>query len=189
MPLADDAGVIAAGLQVLGDVVARAIKAIENRHAVQVGILPGEQRGSARRADGVGDEGIREPRTAHGQPVDVRRGVHLRPVGGDGVLRVIVGEDEEDVRLRRRHVGGGERGPRSQQQGSEGNGQVFHGAAWGNSGFASTSHLGRPPTTRASLGRAAAWAQLSRAYPQDAGEAPSAFSVFRMRREKAIQPS
>jgi hypothetical protein len=43
------------------------------------------------------DEGIREPRAFAGEAVDVRRLVHLRAVGGDGVLRVVVGEDEEDV--------------------------------------------------------------------------------------------
>ena len=97
VPLADHAGVIAAGLQVLGHVVARAIEAVEHRHAVEVRILPGEQRGAAGRADGIGDKRIREPHAFLGEPVDVRRLVHLRAIGGDGVLRVVVGEDEEDV--------------------------------------------------------------------------------------------
>jgi len=53
---------------------------------------------AARRADRVGDEHVVEPQALARQPVDVRRRVHARPVGTDGMRRMVVGHDEDDVR-------------------------------------------------------------------------------------------
>jgi len=90
VPLADHAGVVAGGLQALGDMVARTVEAIENRHAVEVRILAGEQRGTAGRADGVGDAGVLETCAGLGQPVDVRGPVDGRAVRGHRMMRVVV---------------------------------------------------------------------------------------------------
>ncbi len=79
--------------------VAVAIEAIKDRDAVEMRILTREQRRAAGRAHGIGDEAIGKARPAFGEPVQVRRLVHLRPIRRDGVLRVIVGEDEQYVRL------------------------------------------------------------------------------------------
>ena len=51
MPLANDASVIASLLQMLGHMVPVAIETIEHGNVIQMGILPGEQRGATRRAD------------------------------------------------------------------------------------------------------------------------------------------
>jgi hypothetical protein len=110
VPFADHAGVVAAFLQVLGHVVAAAVEAVENRHAIQVRILPGEQRGAAGGADGVGDEAVGEARATFGEAVNVRGLVDLGAVGGDGVLGVVVGEDEQDIRRRGLGDGGGQKG-------------------------------------------------------------------------------
>ena len=56
VPLANHARVIAAGLKAFRHMVARAVEAVEDGHAVEVRILPGQQRGAAGRADGIGDE-------------------------------------------------------------------------------------------------------------------------------------
>ena len=100
MPFADHSRVVAGSLQVLGDIVSRTIEAVEYGHAVEVRVLTSEQSGAARGADGIDDEGIDEARSALSQSIDIRRLVHLRTVGRDGMLRVVVREDEEDVRLR-----------------------------------------------------------------------------------------
>jgi hypothetical protein len=97
VPLANHASVVAALLQMLRHVVPRAIEAIEHRHAVEMRILPGEQRGATGRADGIGDKRILEPHAFPGEAVNVGCLVHLRTVSRDGVLRVVVGKDEEDV--------------------------------------------------------------------------------------------
>ncbi len=119
VPLADHPGVISRRLKVFGDVVAGAVEPVEDRHAVLVRILAGQEGGAAGGADGVGDEGVGEAGSFVGQAVEVWRLVDLGAVGRDGVLRVVVGEEEEDVRAGRR-VGavGGERTERDQGPGA-----------------------------------------------------------------------
>ena len=97
MPLADHAGVVPALLQQPRDCHPRAVEPIEHGHAVQVRVLAGQNRGAARRADRVRGKHVREQRALAGQPIDVRRLVDARPVGADGVRRVVVGHDEDDV--------------------------------------------------------------------------------------------
>ena len=97
VPLADHAGVVAALLQQPRHRHARAVEAVEHRHAVEVRVLAGEDRGAARRADRVGGEDARQQRALARQPIEVRRLVDARPVGADRVRRVIVGHDEDDV--------------------------------------------------------------------------------------------
>lgn len=85
----------------------------EGADPVPVRVLPGEQGGPARRADRVRDEGVGEHRPFGGQPVQCGRRVELRQppaVGADGLRRVVVGHEEQDVRLRvGRPHGGGQR--------------------------------------------------------------------------------
>ena len=66
-----------ARLQTLGEVIATAVEPVKHRHAVGVGILAGEERGPAGRADRVGDERVGEPGAAGCKAVEVGRLVHL----------------------------------------------------------------------------------------------------------------
>lgn len=102
VPFLDHARVVATRLQSLGDMIAGAVEGVEHGHAVLVRILPGEQRGTAGRADGIRHERVREPGPDGGEPIELRSGVDLRSVAGDRVLGMIVGEDKEDVRPFRR---------------------------------------------------------------------------------------
>ena len=67
--------------------------------AVLVGVLAGEDRGSARPTDRVGDQAAIEPHPLAGEPVDVRRleEVPRLAVGRQRLAGQIVGEDEEDI--------------------------------------------------------------------------------------------
>ena len=98
MPLADHPGVVAALLQQTRDRHAGAVEPVEDRHAVDVRVLPGQDRRAARGADGIGREDVLEEHAFAGQTIQVRRLVHPRPVRPDGVRGVIVGHDEHDVR-------------------------------------------------------------------------------------------
>ena len=73
-------------------------KRLNTVHAVDVRVLPGQDRGAARRADGVGREHVRQQRALARQPIEVRRLVDARPVRADRVRRVVVRHDEDDVR-------------------------------------------------------------------------------------------
>ena len=97
VPLADHAGVVAALLQQLRDRRTAAVEPVENGHAVDVRVLAGEDGGAARRADRVGGEDVFEERALFGNAIEVRRLVDARPIGADGVRRVIVRHDEDDV--------------------------------------------------------------------------------------------
>ena len=97
VPLADHPGVVAALLQQPRDRHARTVEPIEHRHAVEVRVLAGQNRGAARRADRVGGKDARQQRALARQPIEVRRLVDARPVRADRVRRVVVGHDEDDV--------------------------------------------------------------------------------------------
>ena len=112
VPLADHAGVVAAGLEQPRDGLPRAVEAVEHRHAVDVRVLAGQDRRAARRADRVGHEDVVEPHALAGEAVDVRRRVHPRAVGADRVGGVVVRHDEDDVRT----VGGGSRTGQDREQ-------------------------------------------------------------------------
>ena len=107
VPLADHRGPVAGAAELLGEgpLVPVELVAVA-AEAVRVAVLAGEDGGAARAADGVAAERAREDDALGGQPVDARRGVdavhpgsvgEMGPVGADGVGRVIVAEDEEDV--------------------------------------------------------------------------------------------
>lgn len=97
MPLADHARVIATRLQMLGHIVAIAVDAIEDGHAIEMRILPREQCRAAGSADRVGNKAVREPRTCFGETIQMRRLVHFRAIRRDRMLGMVVGEDEDNV--------------------------------------------------------------------------------------------
>ena len=66
--------------------------------AVQVAILSGQDDRAAGAADGVGDITFLEEHALIRQPIHVRRGVDLRTIGTDGVGRVVISEDEQNIR-------------------------------------------------------------------------------------------
>ena len=111
VPLADDRGLIAGLLQQLREGDLRTVEPGIGvvRKAVQVAVLSGEDGRTRRPADRVRHHAAVKAHAALGDPVDVRRLEQLPfvTVGADGLIRVIVGEDEDDVRLAGR---GGVRG-------------------------------------------------------------------------------
>jgi len=60
MPFADHARVVASGLHVFGNRITFWIKSIKDRNTIQVRVLPGEQGGATRSANGVGHKGLGE---------------------------------------------------------------------------------------------------------------------------------
>ena len=97
MPLADHPGVVASGLQMLGDVVPCPIEAVEDRDSVLVGVLPGQKRRAARGADGIGDKRIQKPSPLSRQSIQMWGSVDLGPIRRDRSLGMVVREDEKDV--------------------------------------------------------------------------------------------
>ena len=103
VPLADDGSLVASLLEELGEGDLRAVEdgirvVIE---AVQVRILAGENDRTARSADGVGHQGAIEAHAFLGEAIDVRGLVKFSrvAVGTDSLIRVVIREDEHDVRL------------------------------------------------------------------------------------------
>ena len=129
MPLADH-GRLVAGLfdQMRQRLVLGFHSTVQRRDAVDMAVLARDQRSPGGRADRVRTKGIRQPDPLFRQPVDVGRGIErsqAAAVSTDGVGRVIVRHDEQDVR-----PVGGNRG-RAEQDSEcdwhEGGGRVFHG--------------------------------------------------------------
>ncbi len=110
VPLPEQCRLVARRLQQLRKRLLGAVKRLAVRHhAGEVPVLAGEDGGAAGRADRVGDEGVAEQHALGGQPVDVRRLVDARAVGADGVGRVVVGEDQQDIGAVALARAGGER--------------------------------------------------------------------------------
>jgi hypothetical protein len=99
MPFADHGGLIAGGFEAFGDVVAIAIEGIENGNSVLVAVLAGEDGGAAGSADGVDGVTAVEADAFFGDAIDIWCFVDLAAVSADGVGGVVVGHDEEDVRM------------------------------------------------------------------------------------------
>lgn len=98
VPLSDDCGLVAGGLEVLGDVGGGGVDLVaEGFNAGEVGVEAGHDDAAAGGADGVSDEAVGEAGAALGEAIDVGGFVDLAAVGADGVGGVIVGHDEDDV--------------------------------------------------------------------------------------------
>ena len=98
VPLADDGRVVAGLVEQAGKRrLLLLVERIEVLDAVSVGVLAGEDRRPAGRADGVGHEAVGEPHALRGDAVDLRGRVDLRAVAADRLGGVVVGHDEEDI--------------------------------------------------------------------------------------------
>ena len=98
VPLADDSGFVAGLAQELWEGLLAAVEgAGVVGESVLVAVLAGEQAGPAGTADGVGHEALREDHARIRQPVDVRGLDQAVPVGADGLIRVVVAHDIDDV--------------------------------------------------------------------------------------------
>ena len=102
VPLADDGRLVAGGVEQLGEGRLRAVEAAVGVvvEAVRVGVLAGQDRCAAGPADRVRHDAPVEPHPLPGQPIDVRRLDQPARVvvGADGLVGVVVAEDEDDVR-------------------------------------------------------------------------------------------
>lgn len=117
MPLADHAGVIARFLQFLGNRPLAAVETIKNRNAIDVRIFAGEDRRAARSANGVDRKTIAETHSFFSDAVDVWRLVDLAAVGADGVGRMVIRHNENDIRAGGMRVDRlGEKGKKESQQ-------------------------------------------------------------------------
>ena len=121
VPLSDEGGLVAGGAEQLRE---SRLGAVEDGvgvviETVQVGILAGQDDGTARTADRVRDEGPVEAHALLGDAVDVGRLDQLAgiPVRADGLISMVIGIDEDDVRL----LGGrgGQQSNRAEQEQAE----------------------------------------------------------------------
>ena len=97
VPLADERGVVAGGLQPDGErrqVAGHGGAVVE--HLVGVGVEPRQDRRPARRAQRRGDERVLEEDAALGEPIEVRR-LEVVVAEPEPVEPLVVGEDEDDV--------------------------------------------------------------------------------------------
>ena len=88
-------------------------------------VLAGNDRGAARAADGIDGKAVVKPHASFRQPVEIGSLVDLAAVSADGVRRVIITHDVEDVQ-----ASGGLRGKRkgqTKQACREKGKQVLHG--------------------------------------------------------------
>ncbi len=98
VPLADESGPVAGVPQRRDEGrLAGVDRGVEGADPVDVAVGAGQQGRPARCAERVGREEVLEPDPGLADRVDVGRGVDHRPVGADGVGRVVVAEEEQDV--------------------------------------------------------------------------------------------
>src|SRR6185312_13633714 len=101
VPFADDSGLIAGFLQQLWEGGLRTVEAAVGVvvEAVGVRILAGDERGPARAADRIANHAAIEANSVLTDAIDIRRVEQLAgvAVGTDGLVGVIVGEDDDDV--------------------------------------------------------------------------------------------
>ena len=105
VPLAEHRRVVAGLLETVGDGDRRWIEVVEDGDAVLVAVLAGEDGGPAGRADGVHRVTTAEAQALGGEAVHVRCRVDRAAVRADGVGRVVVRHDEQDVRSLGRGLG------------------------------------------------------------------------------------
>src|SRR5438105_5857047 len=98
MPFPNHASVITGCLQHFRDGRLAAIKAIENRDAVDMAVFPRENRSAAWSANGINDETVHEPHPLPGNAVNVRSFIDLAPISADRMGRMVIGHDEQNVR-------------------------------------------------------------------------------------------
>lgn len=101
MPFADDRGLVARLLQVLRGGALAAIEAIAVLpKTVQVRVLAGLNDGASGSANRIGHIALAKQDALRCQSIQVRRWSDFRQhaaIGADGLGRVIIGENEEDI--------------------------------------------------------------------------------------------
>ena len=99
MPFTKNGGLVAATAQVLGHVGQAVVDAVGQRHdAVHMVVGAGQNRRAAGGANGVADIAVVHPHALLGQTVDVGGLVDAMPVTADGLGRMVVGHDENNIR-------------------------------------------------------------------------------------------
>ena len=99
VPFAENGGLVAAAAQVLGYVGQPVVDAVGQRHdAVHMVVGAGQNRRATGGADGVADIAVVHPHALLGQAVDVGGLVDAMPVTADGLGRMVVGHDENNIR-------------------------------------------------------------------------------------------
>ena len=82
MPLADNGGLVAGGLQQLGHCLLRSVKRLPVvEQSIQVAVLAGQHHGAAGSADGIGHQAIVEAHAFAPDAVDIRRMVQAASIG------------------------------------------------------------------------------------------------------------
>ena len=109
MPLAKHSSVVAGLAQSVSHRNGGGIEVVESWYAVDMAVLAGKNRRPAGSADGVHHIAAIEPKPLRRESVHVRRLVDLAAVGADGVGRMVIRHDEQNVRSRRRALAGGEK--------------------------------------------------------------------------------
>lgn len=98
MPLADESRLITAPPHDFGKGRLRTVKALPvSAKAVQMTVLSRQDAGAGRAANRIGAEGIEKNRALFGQTIYVRRLINFRAVGANGLHRVIIRENENNV--------------------------------------------------------------------------------------------
>ncbi len=107
VPFAKAGGGVALLLQMVGDGVLGRVQADGRSgkehalvHAHPFRIAAGEQCRPRRRADRRGDHEAGEPAPFSGEPVEMRRADRLRAKAPEVAVALVIGEDDDDVRLR-----------------------------------------------------------------------------------------
>lgn len=77
--------------------------AFQRHDSIDMVVRSSQDRGPRRCADRVGDIAVVEHHTLHGEPIYVGRVIDARAVGTDGLGRMVVGKDEDDVGALLRH--------------------------------------------------------------------------------------
>ena len=99
MPFADYRRGVAGFAQQFGKGLLRAVEGdAVAEEAIEMTVLAGEYHRPARAADGIADITFLEQHPFARDAVHVRRGVDLRAVRTNGVCRVVVGKDKENIR-------------------------------------------------------------------------------------------
>src|SRR5258706_5829114 len=100
VPFADHSCVITGLLQYFGNRRLPAIESVENRNAVHMAVLPGENCRSAGRANGIYGKTIQQAHAIFGNTIEIWRLIYFTSITAHGVSGVIVRHDENNVEPR-----------------------------------------------------------------------------------------
>src|ERR1700684_3120061 len=103
MPFADDRCLIAGLMKQLGHRDLRAVKStiVIVVKTIEVAVFPGQHAGAGRAAKRIGRQAAREAHALPGQTIDIRRLVEAKAISADGLIGMIVAENEYNVWARR----------------------------------------------------------------------------------------